>query len=552
MPNVRGVVNHLKYVRSNWTVVVGGFVLVLASILVGSSLIRSSSDANAATYTYPSSASSYDSGAYTPNNAYQYSNNNGGYTNSNTYVPTNTPQPSYACNTLSIGTTNQRTFRFTTSASASNGASIVGYRYEYGDGGVQNGSSTVDHSYNRAGTFTARAWVLFRVNGQDRWITSTGCTKTVTVANQTPCPYGGNGYTCSPYPTPTPTYTPQPSFTCNNLAVTKVGDRTFRFTTSASASNGASIVGYRYEYGDGGVQNGSSIVDHTYNSAATYTARAWVLFRINGQDRWITSTGCTKTVSVTSYPTPTYSPSPTPTYSPQPSYACNNLSITKIDDRTFRFTTSASASNGASVTGYRYEYGDGGVQDGPATVDHSYNRAATYTARAWVSLSVNGQEKWVTSTGCTKAVYVTGTTPTYSPYPTPTYSPQPSYTPCPASGYNYHCYPSNSQSPSNSVNDNSNTNNNNSAATATATANVVINQAAPAEAKTSTVQNASTVTAPATATNPSTVAPATVTSLPETGPENLVVGGLGFGSMVIAGSTYLNSRRELLGAFLKK
>jgi hypothetical protein len=508
MPNVRGVVNHLKYIRSNWTVVIGGFVLVLAAVLVGTSLMQAGSDAQAATYYHNGKyyTTSDSSGSYNP-----YSQNTNGYTYSNQYRPTYSPQPQFTCNTLSVSTTNQRTYRFTTSASATSGAQIVGYRYEYGDGGVQNGPATVDHTYNRAGTYTARAWVQFRVNGQDRWITSTGCTRTVSVAG---------------YPTPTPTYSPQPQLACNNLSVTKINNASYRFTTNASSNYGAQIVGYRYEYGDGGVQNGPATVDHTYNRAGTYTARAWVLYRVNGQDRWITSTGCTKQVQVSGYPTPT------PTYTPNPAYACNSLTITKVGERTYRFTTSASASNGASVTGYRYEYGDGGVQNGPATVDHTYNRAGTYTARAWVWLSVNGQERWVTSTGCTKQFAVaTGS----------------SSNPC---GNYYSCNtPTPSASPVVVTTGSNNSNNNNNSSAATATANVVVNQAAPAETK-STISTASTVTAPAESS--STVAPAAVSELPKTGPQDLVVGGLGFGSMLVAGSAYLNSRRELLGAFLKK
>lgn len=93
------------------------------------------------------------------------------------------------------------------------------------------------------------------------------------------------------------------------------------------------------------------------------------------------------------------------------------------------------------------------------------------------------------------------------------------------------------------VNNNVNTNNNNSSATA----NVVINAAA--------------ATAPATTKTVSTVVgqpAATVVGakgdvmLPQTGPEDMIVGGLGLGSMVAASAMYLNSRRDLLAAFYKR
>ena len=117
--------------------------------------------------------------------------------------------------------------------------------------------------------------------------------------------------------------------------------------------------------------------------------------------------------------------------------------------------------------------------------------------------------------------------------PRPTYTPTPTYTPAPT------------YQPTTPTN-NTNTNNNNSSATATA--NVVINQA-PATAKT-----ASTVVSSQPAVAP--VAPAATTaaiSLPETGAEgNLVTGGLGIGSAIVAGAAYVNSRRDLLSALLKR
>ena len=40
--------------------------------------------------------------------------------------------------------------------------------------------------------------------------------------------------------------------------------------------------------------------------------------------------------------------------------------------------------------------------------------------------------------------------------------------------------------------------------------------------------------------------------LPKTGPENMIVGGLGLGAMIVAGGAYLNSRRELVRAFVNR
>ncbi len=255
MSGIRRVANHFNYVRSNWIVVAAGFILTLTAILVIGSLTRvggnvlATDDYGNASYAqnggypannndyyknggYPASGGGdsnyYKNGGYPVNsgtNSDYYTNggypvttgsNNGCHSNcGHTPTPTPTPYPRYTCNTLTATKLSERQVRFTTSASASGGAYIVGYRYEFGDGGVQDGSSSIVHTYNRGGTFTARAWVLLRVNGQQKWVTSNACTRTITLTTQNHCPYGNNGGYDNRYctPRPTPTYTPCAS--CN-------------------------------------------------------------------------------------------------------------------------------------------------------------------------------------------------------------------------------------------------------------------------------------------------------------------------------------------------
>ena len=73
-------------------------------------------------------------------------------------------------------------------------------------------------------------------------------------------------------------------------------------------------------------------------------------------------------------------------------------------------------------------------------------------------------------------------------------------------------------------------------------------------------QAAAPVAAPAVTTASTVVAaqPAPVSGgkgaieLPKTGPEDLVMGSVGMGSVIAAGFAYANSRKELLGAFLNR
>lgn len=276
MSGIRRVANHFKYMLSNWIIVAAGFVLILAAILVVGSLSRAGGDVRAADYYqnggYPASGqysdttddeyyrnggypvernTSYYSGDYYKNGGYpaqhnNYSNDyykNGGYPVGDKYhqkydyqkdkdyykhggypvkdtnrkkchhncghkpKPTHKPKAHYSCDYLRVTKIGDRQVRLTTRASASGAASIVGYRYEFGDGVVRDGSSSITHTYNRNGTFTARAWVKLRVHGQHKWTTSNDCTQTVTVKKHKhhhDCSRYGNHH-CKPRPTPSHT-----------------------------------------------------------------------------------------------------------------------------------------------------------------------------------------------------------------------------------------------------------------------------------------------------------------------------------------------------------
>lgn len=79
---------------------------------------------------------------------------------------------------------------------------------------------------------------------------------------------------------------------------------------------------------------------------------------------------------------------------------------------------------------------------------------------------------------------------------------------------------------------------------------MINNNTAPAQQAAPAVTTASTVVP-----NPAPAA-APVSNqdimLPKTGPENMIVGGIGLASLVFAGAAYLNSRRELVKAFLNR
>lgn len=74
----------------------------------------------------------------------------------------------------------------------------------------------------------------------------------------------------------------------------------------------------------------------------------------------------------------------TPT-KPKPSLTCDLLGSTPISRTTFRFTASATAKDGAKISGHTFVFGDGtSKKQSGATIDHAYTKPGTYTATVTV------------------------------------------------------------------------------------------------------------------------------------------------------------------------
>ena len=74
-----------------------------------------------------------------------------------------------------------------------------------------------------------------------------------------------------------------------------------------------------------------------------------------------------------------------------PVYTCDSLTATKISRTEYRFTTAATAKNGAAIKDYVYTFGDGATQTAGSTVSHSYAKPGTYTASVTVRVTVDGK-----------------------------------------------------------------------------------------------------------------------------------------------------------------
>ncbi len=101
----------------------------------------------------------------------------------------------------------------------------------------------------------------------------------------------------------------EPVMTCDRLNRSQVDRDTFAFTTSANASNGASIHHVVYDFGDGSPRvekaNPSERVEHTYAKPGSYAAKVTVYVSLPGNNTYaiVPAGECVREVVVAAIPT---------------------------------------------------------------------------------------------------------------------------------------------------------------------------------------------------------------------------------------------------------
>jgi uncharacterized repeat protein (TIGR01451 family) len=106
-----------------------------------------------------------------------------------------------------------------------------------------------------------------------------------------------------------------PVYSCDLLTVELVNGRTYKYTVNATATGGATITQYVFNFGDNQTANSSSnSVQHTYASTVSSSpvTVAKVQVRVNGEDKIAESALCAKPVSFTATPPPTTLPNTGP------------------------------------------------------------------------------------------------------------------------------------------------------------------------------------------------------------------------------------------------
>ncbi len=94
----------------------------------------------------------------------------------------------------------------------------------------------------------------------------------------------------------------KPVYVCDNLTVTLVRNRTYKFEAHATGKNGAKVKSYEYTFGDNSsvLATDKSSVEHTYAKDGTYSSNVKVVFDVDGKLVIVGGDGeCAKTLKIT-------------------------------------------------------------------------------------------------------------------------------------------------------------------------------------------------------------------------------------------------------------
>lgn len=204
--------------------------------------------------------------------------------------------PVVSCDSLAFNKTGENTYAFTAKATAKD-ATIVSYVFDYGDqksDTVTTAAATANsnHSYAKAGDYSATVSVNMMVNGKAQKVTAAKCAVQVKIA-QPECKPG--------IPVGDERCEETPVMSCDQLVFTPnaTNNKQFTFTVKATAQN-AVINSYLIDFGDSTpvYEGANSTIDHSYAKAGTYTVKASVKVTAKGQTQVITGANCAGTITI--------------------------------------------------------------------------------------------------------------------------------------------------------------------------------------------------------------------------------------------------------------
>lgn len=193
-----------------------------------------------------------------------------------------------------------------------------------------------------------------------------------------------------------------PKYACDALTASKISRTEYNFTAKASASNGATIIKYHFDFGDGQkTSQTAAAVKHTYAKPGTYKIKVSVEVKVSGANKTVTSKECEKTITVEEEPK-------------QPVYKCDELGarVIKLEDRSYAYDLTYTAKDGATLTNVDFDFGDGQKQTVSLAnldnVTHTYAKAGEYKTVATLHFSVTEQgKKVVKDVNCETSISIT-------------------------------------------------------------------------------------------------------------------------------------------------
>lgn len=187
--------------------------------------------------------------------------------------PLSARKPVYRCDSLTKNKITRTRYSFTATATANSGATIVSYTYDFGDGHKTTTTArSAEHTYANPGTYRVKLSVNVSVHGVAKTVSSAHCQVNIVVE----------------------TLPPTPVYSCDSLVTNRISRTEHNFTGRATARNGATIVNYTFDFGDGSQQTVTNPVNvrHTYVRDATYTTTMTVKVKVSGVDRVVGSNNC--------------------------------------------------------------------------------------------------------------------------------------------------------------------------------------------------------------------------------------------------------------------
>lgn len=236
-------------------------------------------------------------------------------------------------------------------SSTGNSQPMVSYSWNYGDGSALGSGITTSHSYSTPGSYSVTLTVK----------SSTGLTGTVTNTVVAKAPHQ------------------QPTAVIASTSVAPNGMTGLFDGTGSTASDGATIVGYAWTFGDGATSTLAK-PSHAYASPNTWPVTLAVTDSLGLTSNVVSGSF----VSIHTAPTASFTPT-------------TNLLSVAVDG-------SQSRSTDGQALSYQWGWGDGTANGSGVTAGHSYASAGNYTITLTVSDSIGAA---ASSTGSVTVAPVT-------------------------------------------------------------------------------------------------------------------------------------------------